>query len=436
MSTDEHSPAPQTPASSQAAEATSQALAISSQAAEASSQAAELVVSRSGAARWRDGHPWIYRSDLRSDRHAGSRAQPVQAAAVAVRDERGRRLGWADYSPHSEIALRRLSFDPRAEINRGFWRQRLLEAQVWRQRIVAGSEAFRLIAGDADGLPGLTVDAYGRALSFQITTAAMSARQPELIELLRELFSPDCLVARLDARVRLQEGLPLESRLILGESARVRARVNGLELEWDLLAGQKSGGYLDQRENWRAVASWVRPGMECLDVFTYQGGFALHLAAAGGRVEAVDLSRPALEHAERDAARNGLPEINWLEANAFDLLRDYDDQGRQFDLVVLDPPAFAKRRAALAAARRGYKEINLRALKLLRPGGILASCSCSHHLSEAELLELIAEAALDAHRRLRVLERRSQALDHPILLNVPETHYLKCLIFSVSDANY
>lgn len=390
-----------------------------------------ITISRAGAIRWKNGHPWIYRSDLRS---------PIDslptAGAVPVADERGKRLGWADFSPRSEIALRRLSFDPAAVIDREFWRQRLGDALAWRQRIVSESEAFRWIAGEADGLPGLIVDVYGTALSYQITTSAMAARETELQALLSELFSPSVLAARHDARVRLQEGLPIQSSLIAGESSLVRARVNGLEMEWDLMSGQKSGGFLDQRENWRALAAWARPGMDCLDGFTYQGGFALHLAARGARVQAVDFSRAALERAERNAALNHLNTMEWIEANAFDLLREYDLERRQFDLVVLDPPAFAKSRAALAAARRGYKEINLRALKLLRPGGILASCSCSHHMSESMLLEVIAEAAMDARRRLKVLERRTQALDHPVLLTVPETHYLKCLIFLVDELNY
>ncbi len=390
----------------------------------------EVRISPSGAGRWAGGHPWIYRSDLRSPE------LPKSPAVVLVRDTRGHSLGWADYSPRSEIALRRLCADPSAVINREFWRRRLQDAQAWRQRVVSGSEAYRLVAGEADGMPGLVVDVYGAALSYQITTAAMAAREPEIVELLQQLFSPALLVARNDARVRLQEGLSLETRLMVGDSPLARARVHGLEIEWDLLAGQKSGGYLDQRENWRAVAAWAQPGMHCLDGFTYQGGFALHLAARGAQVEAVDLSRPALERAERNAQLNPFGPIAWMEANLFDLLREYDAQRRSFDLIVLDPPAFAKSRSALDSASRGYKEINLRALKLLRPGGILATCSCSHHVSESRLLQIVAEAALDARKRLKVVERRTQALDHPVLLTVPETHYLKCLIFICEDVNY
>jgi 23S rRNA (cytosine1962-C5)-methyltransferase len=220
----------------------------------------------------------------------------------------------------------------------------------------------------------------------------------------------------------------MRSGLLKGDSSQVEITLNGLRLTMDLLAGQKTGGFLDQRENWPAPLRYLSPEAEALDVFTYQGGFALHLARHCRHVEAVDISRDALEHADANAQRNGLTNIDWIEANAFDLLRQYDDDGRRFDVVVLDPPAFAKSRSALATAERGYKEINLRAMKILRPGGMLVTCSCSHHMPEARLLDIVADAANDAHRAVTVVERRTQSLDHPILLTVPETSYLKCVL--------
>lgn len=230
--------------------------------------------------------------------------------------------------------------------------------------------------------------------------------------------------------IGIGEGLELRAGLLRGESPLTVATIHGLHFEVDLLAGQKTGAFLDQRENWATAATWAAAfrAQSALDVFTYQGGFALHLARHCPHIEATDSSRPALEAAERNGQRNDLPGIDWIEANAFDLLRDYDQNGRRFDLVVLDPPAFAKSRAALATAIGGYKEINLRALKVLNPGGLLVSCSCSHHLGEAQLLALLAEAARDARRELVVLERRGQAADHPVLLAAPETNYLKCIV--------
>jgi 23S rRNA (cytosine1962-C5)-methyltransferase len=299
--------------------------------------------------------------------------------------------------------------------------------------VVRDSDACRLVSSEADGLPGLIVDRYGAALSLQTSTWAMAARQAELLEDLEQLLAPAVIVERNEAAVRAREGLERRSGLLRGPSATVEVVINSLRLELDLLAGQKTGGFLDQRENWAAVAAYARQfGVRrALDVFTYQGGFALHLARVAEQVEAVDSSRPALEAAERNGARNGLDKIDWVEANAFDLLRDYDAGGKQYDCIVLDPPAFAKQRANLKTAAAGYKEINLRALKLLAPGGLLITCSCSHHLSEAHLLDIVAAAARDARREVRILERRGQALDHPVLLAVPETSYLKCIVASV-----
>lgn len=376
-----------------------------------------------GVERLRAGHPWVYSSDLVRLQGEAAPGQPV-----LVRDPRGRRLGVADYSPNSKIVLRLLTRDAGQAVDEDFFRQRIRAAIAWRQRVVRDSDACRVVWGEADGLPGLVVDRYRDAVSFQILTFGMEARRDLILRLLEEELRPAVLVERNDSRVRLLEGLEMRSGLLKGDSSHVEITMNGLHLAMDLLAGQKTGGFLDQRENWPAPLRYLSPEAEALDVFTYQGGFALHLARHCRRVEAVDISRDALEHADANAQRNGLTGIDWIEANAFDLLRQYDDDGRRFDVVVLDPPAFAKSRSALATAERGYKEINLRAMKILRPGGMLVTCSCSHHLSEARLLEIVADAANDAHRAVTVIERRTQSLDHPILLTVPETYYLKCVL--------
>jgi len=381
--------------------------------------------------RLRGGHPWVYRSDVEQ----WPAVLPAPGEAMGLRDRRGRGLGIADFSTSSQIALRRLSPDPEARLNRAFFLGRLQAALAYRQALVRDTTAYRLVWGEADGLPGLVVDRYGAALVFQTLTQAMAARQDLLLELLDELLHPEVIVERNDAKVRYLEELEVRAQLLRGDSAAVAVRFNGLEFELDLLQGQKTSGFLDQRENWAAVGRYLPSdpphGLEALDLFTYQGGFALHLARHCHKIEAVDISRPALEAAEANARRNQIANIDWIEANAFDLLREYQAQGRRFDVVVLDPPAFAKSRSALGNAERGYKEINLRALKLLRTGGVLVSCSCSHHVSEADLLSIVASAALDAGRELTVLERRTQALDHPVLLTVPETLYLKCLLFRV-----
>ncbi len=332
-------------------------------------------------------------------------------------------LGVADRSPQSKIQLRLLDRDAQAEPDREFFRERLRAALAWRGKLARDSEACRLVSSEGDGLPGLIVDRYAEALVIQTLSWAMAARQAALVENLLALLQPAVIVERNDVRVRQQEGLELRTGILHGDGARVEASIHGLRFELDLLGGQKTGGFLDQRENWAAAARYAQ-ALGCrraLDVFAYQGGFALHLMRAGLEVEAVDSSRPALEAAERNGQRTRLAAIDWVEANAFDLLRDYDQRQLRFDAVVLDPPAFAKSRAARATAAAGYKEINLRALKLLAPGGLLVSCSCSHHLSEHMLLGIIAAAARDARRELRLLERRSQAAGHPAVLGFPES---------------
>ncbi|MGH9536123.1 MAG: class I SAM-dependent rRNA methyltransferase [Terriglobales bacterium] len=399
------------------------------------------IISDRGAARLRAGHAWVYRAELLGFEGGVPAAGQAPDPAVMLRDRRGRELGWADHSERSQIALRRLTADASEAVDEAFFHRRLAAALAYRDALRLDSTAYRLVAGEADGLPGWIADRYGDAVVVQTLTPAMELRLPMLVALLRQTLGPGRIFERNDVKVRRLEGLELRAGLLAtaGENpaaeappgSEAEATIGGLHLRFDLLGGQKTGGFLDQRENWAAAAAYAHPGSEALDAFCYQGGFALHLARRGARVEAADLSRPALELADANAQRNGLENIEFTEANAFDLLRHYDETGRRFDLIVLDPPAFAKNRSALPAAARGYKEINLRAFRLLRPGGVLVSCSCAHHVSADALQGWIGAAAADARREVALLERRGQARDHPVLLAMPETEYLKCFIFRV-----
>ncbi len=384
----------------------------------------EVRVNGRAAERVASGHPWIFASDL-TDRDG---AQPGEAVRVA--DGRGRPLGTAHYSAASQIALRMLSREVE-EIGRDFYLRRLRAAEEHRRAVVRHSDAYRVAHGEGDLLPALIVDRYRDHLVMQTLDQGMDAARGEIVSALEEIFHPAGIVARNDAAVRAKEQLPLECTVVSGEVPEtVTVEMNGFTMRADLRHGQKTGIYLDQRENYRAAARYARGG-RALDCFASAGGFALHLARKCESVEAVDSSSAALAHARANAEANGISNVEFHEADVFEVLAGYSAARRQFSLVVLDPPAFAKTRGSVQAAQSGYKEINLRALRLLSPGGILVTCSCSHHLSEAMLLELVAEASLDAKRTLRVLERRTQSQDHPILLTVPETHYLKCLILEV-----
>ncbi len=382
-------------------------------------------ISPRGATRLKSGHVWVYRSDVVS-------ANEVPAGSlVAVNDHRGEFLGTALYSSSSQIAVRLISRDPVTDFA-ALLRQRIADAVAYRGPIVHDTDAYRVIFSEADFLPGLIVDRYNDILSIQILTQAMDAEtvRATLISELTEQLHPASIVERVDARVRQLEELPLLfSGLRQGEKTSTVFTMNGVQFKFEALEGQKTGAFLDQRENYAAAAQYAHG--EALDVFCYQGGFALHLAARCSRVTGVDSSRPALEVADQNAALNHR-EIEWIEANAFDLLKDYAASGQRYDSIVLDPPAFAKSKRDLDAAMRGYKELTLRALKMLRPGGVLVSCSCSYHVSQADFLEMVARAAQDARRTVRLIEVRGQAKDHPILLNVPESSYLKCVIANVS----
>ncbi len=383
----------------------------------------EVEVNRRAAERVAAGHPWIYSSDV-VDRHD---APP--GAVVRVVGPRRELLGTAHYSSTSQITLRLLS--SRAEtVDAAFFRGRLERAAAYRRRVVTDTTAYRLVNGEADLLPALVIDRYGDYFVLQTLDQGMDAAKGQIVEALGTLFSPAAIVERNDAAVRAKEELPLLKSVLAGEAPEeIEFETNGLRLAARLLSGQKTGVFLDQRENYLAARRFAHgPALDC---FTYTGGFALHLAAVCPSVEAVDSSAEALEMARRNAGRNAIANIEFRQADVFDLLTQYASARRKFGTVILDPPAFAKSRAHVDQAIRGYKDINLRALRLLDRDGVLVTCSCSYHLSEAQLLGLVAEAALDAGRPLRVLDRRTQALDHPILLTVPETHYLKCLVVQV-----
>lgn len=382
-------------------------------------------VSRRGANRLKDGHVWVYRSDIVSAKDV------APGALVAVVDDRGKPLGSALYSSASQIAIRMIATEAVKDLS-ALLRKRIQDAIAYRERFVHDTDAYRIVFSEADFLPGLIVDRYNDLISLQVLTQAMDtevARQAVVAEL-SESLKPGAIIERVDPRVRDLEQLPERpSSLLQGEKKSTVFTMNGIRFHHEALEGQKTGSFLDQRENYAAAAQYARG--DALDVFCYHGGFALHLAQQCSKVTGVDSSRPALEVADHNAELNGR-EIEWIEANAFDLLRDYAGAGRQYDTIVLDPPAFAKSKSNLETALRGYKELNLRALRMLRPGGILVTCSCSYHVGPADFLRLVTQAAQDTHRTVRLLESRTQAQDHPILLTVPETAYLKCLILSVS----
>jgi len=383
----------------------------------------EVRVNRKGANRVASGHPWIFSSDVAERDHA------APGSVVRVADPERRALGMAHYSSTSQICLRLLSREIQ-EIGPEFFAQRLAEANEFRRMVVRDTDAYRVVHGEGDRLPALVVDRYSDYLVIQTLDQGMDAAKDWIVAALVNLFSPRGIIARNDVAVRAHEQLPLETGVVYGEApGDLTVHMNGLSFRADLLGGQKTGIFLDQRENYLAAAGYAHG--RALDCFTSTGSFALHLAAKCESVEAVDSSAAALATAEANRLANGIGNVTFREADVFEVLAGYASARREFSTVVLDPPAFAKSRRNLEAAARGYKEINLRALRLLGPGGVLVTCSCSHHLSEAMLLEIVAEAALDAKRELRVLERRTQAQDHPILLTVPETCYLKCLVLQL-----
>jgi len=395
-------------------------------------------LSTRGVARLQARHPWVYRSDITEEKDV------PPGAVVRVLDPRGKFLGTALYSSSSQIAIRMISHGSVPDLP-ALVAERIRAAIAYRTNLVANTDAYRLVFSEADFLPGLIVDRYNDVISVQILTQAMDAApvREAILQTLCDELQTAGIVERVDARIRdLEQLQPRPSGLLRGEKSSTVINMNGIRFHYDGLEGQKTGAFLDQRENYAAAAQHAHG--EALDAFCYQGGFALHFAlhpaAKCSSVTGVDSSRPALEMAEKNATLNAKPnatpngrELEWIEANAFDLLRDYSAANRRYDTIVLDPSAFAKTKRDLEKALGGYKELNLRALKMLRPGGILVTCSCSFHVSATDFLKVVADAAQDAHKDLRVLENRGAARDHPMLLNVPETSYLKCLILSVSN---
>src|SRR5437868_1145780 len=382
-------------------------------------------ITERGADRLKSGHVWVYRSDI------VSAEEEAPGGLVSVEDWRGKLLGTALYSSASQIAVRMISPGPVDDFP-ALLRERLRQALEYRKLVVRDSDAYRLVFSEGDFLPGLIVDRYNDILSLQVLTQGMDSEMVRsvIVSELSQQGNPAAIAERVDARVRELEQLPVrQSGLIQGEKTSTIFTMDGIRFQFSALEGQKTGAFLDQRENYAAAAQYAHG--EALDVFCYQGGFALHLAPHCSSVTGVDSSRPALEVAEQNAALNGR-EIEWLEANAFDVLKDYSAAGRQYDTIVLDPPAFAKSKKNLETALRGYKELNLRALKMLRRGGILVTCSCSYHVSQGDFMGMLTSAALDAGRTLRVLEYRTQAKDHPIIATIPETSYLKAVIYHVS----
>jgi 23S rRNA (cytosine1962-C5)-methyltransferase len=369
----------------------------------------------------------VYRSDVLDS------VNPVPAGSiVSVRDERGNAIGKALYSSTSQIALRFVTRGSAASvpINEAFLRYRIDAGDKYRNRIGVDPNLSRRVYSEGDLLPGLIVDRYENTLVVQSLCQGIDKLEPLITTLLQEQYRPRSIVFRNDARVRELEGLPLEQHII-GEPVPDTILVNedGKQFEVALLKGQKTGAFLDQRENHRAARRYAHG--KALDGCTYAGGFALQTADVCQSVEAIDISAASLEIAQANAQRNGLKNVQCIEANIFDYLREASNQGRRYDTIILDPPAFARNRESLENSIRGYKEINNRAMRILNDGGILITCSCSHHVSEAIFAEMLAEAAQDAGCWARVVERRIQSADHPVLLTVPETLYLKCFILQI-----
>ncbi len=378
------------------------------------------IVNAKGEDRIRGGHPWIYRSDVVDV------AGVEPGIVVNVRGSRNRDLGRALFSDQSQITLRMLARDDRA-IDTAFWRERLERAISFREILEIDATAYRLVHGEADLLPSLVVDRYGDYLVLQALSQGMDRLTPELVPLLVELTEAKGVLARNDPKVRLLEGLEQKVEVVNGAVPEtISVREAGVTYDVDPWRGQKTGLFLDQRENREAAARYAHGAL--LDCFSYNGGFALALAPRCRTVEALDVSADAVARIAANATANGITNVTAREANVFDELRHLEREGGRYDTIVLDPPAFAKNKASIQNALAGYKEINLRALRLLAPGGYLITCSCSYNVDEGMFARAVFEASADAHVPVTVVEKRMQGRDHPVLLGVPETYYLKCLI--------
>jgi 23S rRNA (cytosine1962-C5)-methyltransferase len=382
-------------------------------------------VTTKGLRRWEAGHPWIYRSDV-ADRPA---AEP---GIVLVRDSRNRPLGWALWSPKSEISLRLLDTDTDVEIDAAWWHQRIADAASRRAGLETVTNAYRVVHGEADALPSLVVDRYDRWAVVQLMSAGLESFRTEIVDALVSVLRVDGILARNDVPLRTKEGLDRETMLLHGDVPKeIEVDEHGIRYIAAPWTGQKTGAFLDQRENRRLVGE-VSKGI-ALDCFSYHGSFAMHLARGADRVIALDSSAHALERAKQNAELNGLANIDFVETNAFDFLKQKEVDGARFDTIVLDPPAFAKTRNSIPAALRGYKDINMRAMRLLSRGGLLFTASCSFHISKALFLEMLEAAAADSGRRIALREIRGQPLDHPEVLGIPETGYIKGALLEALD---
>jgi 23S rRNA (cytosine1962-C5)-methyltransferase len=385
----------------------------------------DAIVSSKGARRWQQGRPWIYRSDV-------TQRPTAPAGVVRVRDARGKPIGLALWSPRSEISLRLLDANPSARIDAEWWHQRIRTCVTSRVSIAKDASAYRLVHGEGDGLPSLICDRYDRWIVVQLMSAGLEAFRDDVVAAIDAAVRPAGILARNDVPLRKKEGLSLTSELLLGDVPRIievaEHGVRYLAAPWE---GQKTGAFLDQRENRALIGSLARG--RAVDCFSYHGSFALHLARNADRVIALDTSAAALERAKENFALNGLANVETIEANAFDFLKDRERARDRFETIVLDPPAFAKTRASLPAAIRGYKEINLRSMRLLSPGGLLFTASCSFHLTKPLFLEMLEAAAADSGRRIALRQFRGQPLDHPEVLTIPETGYIKGALLEAMD---
>jgi 23S rRNA (cytosine1962-C5)-methyltransferase len=382
-------------------------------------------VTTKGLRRWEAGHPWIYRSDV-------SERPDSPAGIVLVEDSRNRPLGWALWSPKSEISLRLIEADPDVTIDRDWWRAKLEAAMSHRVSLETVTNAYRVVHGEADGLPSFVVDRYDRWAVVQLMSAGLEAFRDDIIDAVVHVLRVDGILARNDSALRSKEGLPRETVQLFGEVPHeIEVGEYGIRYIAAPYTGQKTGAFLDQREN-RHLAGQSAKGI-ALDCFSYHGSFSLHLAQNADEVIALDSSAQALERARMNAALNKITNIDFVETNAFDFLKEKELAGAQFDTIVLDPPAFAKTRNSVPSALRGYKDINMRAMRLLAPGGMLFTASCSFHLSKALFLDMLEAAAADSGRRIALREIRGQPIDHPEVLGIPETGYIKGALLQALD---
>jgi 23S rRNA (cytosine1962-C5)-methyltransferase len=389
------------------------------------SRETHAVVSARGARRWAQGHPWIFRSDIVQppDTHPG---------AVEVRDNRGQPIGIALWSPASEISLRLLDASSETTIDETWWHRRIAAALARRAPILGETNAYRLVFGEGDGLPSLVVDRYDRWLVVQLLSAGLEAFREEILDALLALTGVEGILARHDGPVRVREGLERTVEVLRGQVPReIEVAEHGVRYVAVPHTGQKTGAFLDQREN-RVLCGSVARG-RALDLFSYHGSFALHLARRADEVTAVDSSAQALERASENAALNGLGNVSLVEADVFEFLRDQRDKGSRYETIVLDPPAFAKTKASLEGAVRGYRDLNLHAMRLLEPGGVLYTASCSYHLTKPLFLQMLQDASAEAGRRMILRAITGQPLDHPEVVTVPETGYLKGALLEAAE---